>query len=75
MIEVIPNWHPAFVHFPIAFATAAVAFVAVGTVCRNWSYAVQCLLTGRWMLWADESGTAHIKAGIAMRRARLHTRI
>ena len=51
MIEIIPNWHPAFVHFPIAFATAAVAFIAAGTLFRNWSYAAQCLMTGRWMLW------------------------
>lgn len=51
MIEIIPNWHPAFVHFPIAFATAAVAFIVAGTLFRNWSYAAQCLMTGRWMLW------------------------
>ncbi len=30
MIQIIPNWHPVFVHFPIAFATAALAFTAVG---------------------------------------------
>ena len=51
MIEIIPNFHPAFVHFPIAFVTAAVAFIAVGTLFKHWSYAAQCLLTGRWMLW------------------------
>lgn len=51
MIGIIPNFHPALVHFPIAFATAAVAFIAAGTLFRNWSYAAQCLLTGRWMLW------------------------
>ncbi len=51
MIEIIPNLHPAIVHFPIAFTTAAVAFIAVGMVFRSWSYAAQCLMTGRWMLW------------------------
>jgi uncharacterized membrane protein len=30
MIEILPNWHPVFVHFPIAFATAAVLFVVLG---------------------------------------------
>ena len=30
MIEIIPNWHPVFVHFPIAFATTAVLFVVLG---------------------------------------------
>lgn len=51
MIEIIPNLHPAVVHFPIAFTSAAVAFLAVGTEFRSWSYAAQCLVTGRWMLW------------------------
>lgn len=51
MIEIIPNFHPAFVHFPIAFSTAALAFTAIGTVFRRWPYAAQCLVTGRWMLW------------------------
>ncbi|GAB5606450.1 DUF2231 domain-containing protein [Sideroxyarcus sp. TK5] len=51
MIEIIPNFHPALVHFPIAFTSAAVAFIAVGTVFRSWPYAAQCLMTGRWMLW------------------------
>jgi uncharacterized membrane protein len=32
MIEIIPNWHPVFIHFPIAFATAAVFLVALGSV-------------------------------------------
>jgi len=52
MIEIIPNWHPVFVHFPIAFATAAVAFTTIGTVFKNRSWTAQCLMTGRWMLWA-----------------------
>lgn len=51
MVEIIPNWHPALVHFPIAFATAALTFIAVGTLFKNWPYAMQCLTTGRWLLW------------------------
>lgn len=51
MIEIIPNWHPAFVHFPIVLTTVALAFTAIGTVFTNWSYAAQCMMTGRWMLW------------------------
>lgn len=52
MIEIIPNFHPAFVHFPIAFTTAAVGFIAAGTLFTSWPYAAQCLTTGRWMLWS-----------------------
>lgn len=51
MLEIIPNWHPAFVHYPIAFATAAVVFIAIGMAYKNRSWAMQCLMTGRWMLW------------------------
>lgn len=46
MIEIIPNWHPVFVHSPIAFTTAA-AFTAVGMLFGNWPYAAQCRATGR----------------------------
>ena len=52
MIEIIPNWHPLFVHFPIAFATAAVFFVLIGKLFKAKPWAKQCLIFGRWMLWA-----------------------
>lgn len=52
MIEIIPNWHPVFIHFPIAFATAAVFLVALGSVFRTKPWANQCAIFGRWMLWA-----------------------
>lgn len=52
MIEIIPNWHPALVHFPIAFATAALVLVAFGILFKTQTWAAQCLTMGRWMLWA-----------------------
>jgi uncharacterized membrane protein len=52
MIEIIPNWHPVFVHFPIAFATAAVFFFTAAQLFKEKSWAAQSLLTGRWMLWS-----------------------
>jgi uncharacterized membrane protein len=52
MIEIIPNWHPLFVHFPIAFATAAVFFMAIEKTFKVKPWATQCLIFGRWMLWA-----------------------
>jgi uncharacterized membrane protein len=51
MIQIIPNWHPMFVHFPIAFATAAVAFTVAGKLLKDRALAAQCLIMGRWMLW------------------------
>ncbi len=52
MIEVIPNWHPAFVHFPIAFVTASVFLVAAGKLFKVKPWADHCIVFGRWMLWA-----------------------
>jgi len=52
MIEIIPNWHPIFVHFPIAFVTAAVFFVALGIFFKAKPWSQQCLIFGHWMLWA-----------------------
>lgn len=52
MIEIIPNWHPVFIHFPIAFTIAAVFLVGAGCVFSSKSWAQQCALFGRWMLWA-----------------------
>jgi len=52
MIEIIPNWHPIFVHFPIAFATASVFLIAVGMSFKAKPLVQQCLMFGRWMLWA-----------------------
>ena len=52
MIEIIPNWHPVFVHFPVVLTTAAVAFTAAGAFSGTRPHAVQCVVTGRWMLWS-----------------------
>jgi len=52
VIEIIPNWHPIFVHFPIAFVTAAVFFVAIGKFYRERIWAESSFVFGRWMLWA-----------------------
>ena len=51
MIEIIPNWHPIFVHFPIAFATASVAFTIAGKLFAKRPWAAQFHIMGRWMLW------------------------
>jgi len=52
MIEIIPNFHPLFVHFPIAFVTAALFFYAAGKFFKENRMAEQCLIFARWMLWA-----------------------
>jgi len=52
MIEIIPNWHPVFVHFPITFTTASVFFFVTARLFKDKPWATQSLTTGRWMLWA-----------------------
>ena len=51
MIEIIPNWHPIFVHFTVALLSSAVAFFILGTVLPNHKWREQWLTVARWNLW------------------------
>jgi len=52
MIEIIPNWHPVFVHYALVLPTiAAVAFV-VAHFAKNYSFKYHAAWMGRWALWA-----------------------
>jgi len=51
MFEIIPNWHPVFVHFPIVLTTASAFFFTVAQLSKDKPWSAQCLMTGRWMLW------------------------
>lgn len=52
MIQIIPNWHPVFVHFPIAFATAAMFLFAASKLFQEQVLVEKLVNSGRWMLWA-----------------------
>lgn len=67
MIEIIPNWHPVFVHFPIALTATALVFVSAGAVFRKNPHAAQFWTTGRWLLWlaALSALAAAVFGGIA----------
>ncbi len=50
MIEIIPNWHPIFVHFTVALLSMASLLLIAArfvpeSLARQWSMA------GRWCLW------------------------
>jgi uncharacterized membrane protein len=47
MIEIIPNWHPIFVHFTLGLLTTAVALFAVGALAKS----PQATTVARWNLW------------------------
>lgn len=56
MIEIIPNWHPIFVHFTIALFTAAFGFSVLAYVLQlnhlKSTLAFELEIVGRWCLWA-----------------------
>lgn len=51
MIEIIPNWHPVFVHFTIGLLSMAALFYLAGRLTGK----ENLLIAARWNLWA---GTA-----------------
>ena len=51
MIEVVPNWHPIFVHFTLALWTVATGFFLLGIVWKKNRLRAQWLLVARWNLW------------------------
>lgn len=70
MIEIIPNWHPVFVHFTVALYTAAFGFSVLAYFSRQSSYLKSTLtseleIVGRWCLWAAALVTlATVGAGL-----------
>lgn len=51
MIEIIPNWHPIFVHFTVALLSIAVVFFILGTALPNHKWREQWLTVAHWNLW------------------------
>lgn len=51
MIEIIPNWHPVFVHFTVALLSIAVLFFILGTVLSTHKWREQWLIVAHWNLW------------------------
>lgn len=57
MIEIIPNWHPLFVHFTVALFSTAVGFYWLSFIMGRISYFKPTLsqefeTVGRWCLWS-----------------------
>ena len=46
-IEIIPNWHPIFVHFTVALLSISALFYLAGLVLRK----PNLLVVARWNLW------------------------
>ncbi len=52
-IEIIPNWHPIFVHFTIALLSISALFYLAGLILRKSHF----LLVARWNLWVGAATT------------------
>lgn len=51
MIEVIPNWHPVFVHFTVALLVIATIAHLLSHFLPNGELARQLAIVARWNLW------------------------
>jgi uncharacterized membrane protein len=51
MIEIIPNWHPVWVHFPIALLTIATLLMVVATLRPSLPWASTMTQVARWNLF------------------------
>ncbi len=51
MIEIIPNWHPLFVHFTVALVTLSGVFFVGAKLFVNREFSEELLTVARWLLW------------------------
>jgi len=56
MIEIIPNWHPIFIHFTIALFSVSVgfyilAYIAAHLTTKLKSFTLEFEIIARWSLW------------------------
>jgi uncharacterized membrane protein len=51
MIEIIPNWHPIFVHFTVSLLGLAVLFFLLSWLFSEYRWSTQWRHTAFWMLW------------------------
>ena len=51
MIEIIPNWHPMFVHFTVGLLSTAILLSVVARFMSQGKLREQWLLVAQWNLW------------------------
>ncbi len=51
MIEIIPNWHPVFVHFTIALFSISTLFYILSHLTSNTDLELQWQTVAKWNLW------------------------
>ena len=51
MFQILPNWHPIFVHFSVALLSVAAAFHLASHFVSKPALATQWTIVARWNLW------------------------
>ena len=51
MIEIVPNWHPIFVHFTVAMLTVSILLFLVGVTLTKSKWHEQVLIVAHWNFW------------------------
>lgn len=51
MVEIIPNWHPIFVHFTIALVCVSGVLFVLSRLVTDWRVEDQWLACAYWCLW------------------------
>lgn len=65
MIEIIPNWHPIFVHFTVGLLSIAVLLSVVAQFISPGKLREQCELVAQWNLWLGAGITVFtVAAGV-----------
>ena len=65
MIEIIPNWHPLFVHFAIALLCASTLFFALAALNIFSTQREAWIQVGQWNLWLGIAfGVITVLAGV-----------
>jgi uncharacterized membrane protein len=66
MIEILPNWHPMFVHFTVALLFIAVLLSVLTKFMSAGTLREQCQLVAQWNLWLGAGFTIlTVVAGVA----------
>ena len=64
MFEIIPNWHPIFVHFTVALIPLSTLCYFMGFIIKPYKLGGELLVVARWCLWfAALSAIATVIAG------------